>query len=117
MGSNALGASTTGCDNIAIGQSALAATDGDGDCNIAIGKTAMGTGDVAGADNVGIGREAGNDLTSGVENIFVGLEFINSTDEEWFIVQQTKVNNPEHLVLTSDEIKNSNCKILLQIHD
>tara|TARA_B100000287_G_scaffold326159_1_gene310442 strand:+ start:477 stop:1940 length:1464 start_codon:yes stop_codon:yes gene_type:complete len=37
-----------------------------------------------------------------------GLEFINSTDEEWFIVQQTKVTNPEHLVLTTDEIKKLN---------
>jgi hypothetical protein len=69
LGSSALGANTTGTQNVAIGIQALnGATNAGG--NIAIGRRALFT--TTAGDNVGIGNNAATNLTSGSENVYIG---------------------------------------------
>ena len=80
FGSNAGYAITDADDNVAIGRSALA-TDVLGSKSVAVGNFALqnqknvdGSGNPVAADmhNVAVGYHAGNDITTGTGNCFVG---------------------------------------------
>jgi hypothetical protein len=75
VGRSSLSANTTGHYNTAVGHDALAVAV-DGDMNTAFGFAALANvvSDSAGQDclNIGIGAYAGNEITSGIQNIAIG---------------------------------------------
>ena len=62
----------TGTCNIAAGLNALGAAT-SGDDNVAIGQLALGAGVTTGAVNIAIGKNAADALTTGYENIAIGF--------------------------------------------
>ncbi|PWU17727.1 MAG: hypothetical protein C5B49_08375 [Bdellovibrio sp.] len=85
VGQTALSGNSTGSQNTAVGKGALSG-NGTGSYNVAVGFQALfsgngsrnlGLGPLAlkstnGTDNVAVGYQAGNDVTAGSENIFIG---------------------------------------------
>jgi trimeric autotransporter adhesin len=75
----AASATPDGADNIAIGRSAFAVSDGVADCNIAIGLSALGGADVSGLSNIAIGSLVMDALTTGICNVAIGTNALGAS--------------------------------------